>query len=73
MPDALCVQNVTSTDTFGRRAEKSSSKTLWRSLKSALGQVRLRMQDWIGTSARRLRAMGLFMSRSFVLQRGRCR
>jgi len=29
-------------------------------LKSALGQVRLRMQDWIGMSARRLRAMDLF-------------
>ena len=42
------------------RPEKSSSKTSWRSLKSALGQVRLRMQDWIGMSARRLRAMDLF-------------
>jgi hypothetical protein len=42
-------------------------------LKSALGQVRLRMQDWIGMSAPRLRAMGLFISRSFVLRRGRCR
>lgn len=28
MPDALCVQNVTSTDTFGRRAEIRSARGL---------------------------------------------
>jgi hypothetical protein len=42
------------------RPEKSSSKTSWRRPEVGARTSAPRMQDWIGMSARRLRAMDLF-------------